>query len=145
MRRELSDGIWRRTRSDRREGLRLLTRELELELDALRATLRNRRLALAGLQEIRGLLEGRIAPKRDGHRKRSAAGIGIKPGNAELVLTVLRGLGGIQRADTIVQAIRRRHPSFGGASFRTQIYQILRTDARVERVGRGLYKAKPLR
>ena len=146
LKRELSVAAWRRPSGDRRESLRRLTQEVEAQLEQLRQALEDRRRALQELQQVRGLIDGSITPKRESRRSRTGVDSGgRKPGNAELVLAVIRGLGGIQRADTIVQAIRRRHPGFGGASFRTQVYQILRTDPRIQKVGRGLYKAKPLR
>lgn len=141
---ELTTAAWRRGRRDRRTALGQAEARLKSEIQELRGTLAQRRKALGALSEVRGYLDGSITPPP---RRRSNKGPAIagRKVNADRVLEVLKSLGGIQRADTIVQSLRRRYPGFGGANPRTQAYQILRTDARIERVGRGLYKLRPKR
>ena len=108
------------------------------EIALLEASLRSRRAQLALVPELHALL-------RDPHaaasaRRRKPRGGGGR--NAAIVVQALQSLGGEARAAAIVLAVKRHHPEFGGRSFRTQIYQILRTDPRIERLARGRYRLR---
>lgn len=142
LRQALTQATWKSHTATHQVLIERLALGLTEEIDVLEAELADLQQALAEAHEIRQFLTGqKTAPVRS----HTEAGPGLRPSNADLVLEILRSLGGIQRAETVVEVMRHRYPGVGGATMRTQVYHILGHDERIERVGRGLYKARPLR
>lgn len=141
--RAIVDGDWREHATTLEVHLERLRLELEADQAQIQSQLQLKRAALEEVRQLRSLLEDTPATQ-PGSNIRLA--MRRRPGsNADLVVEELRALGGIQRAEHVIAAVLRRYPTFGGDTGRTQIYQILGHDPRIERVGRGLYKARPLR
>lgn len=141
LRSAIACGEWRTPPADRAIRLDRLAAQWEAELTELETELATRRTMLAEVGQLRDLLSGkRSAPVR---RQRLPARRSRRPGgNASLVVSVLQELGGSQAARAILAAVHERDPGFGGTSWRQQVYQILRTDPQIEKVGRGLYRLR---
>lgn len=142
MRQALTHAAWKSHAAAHQVLIERLVMGLTEEIEALEVELADLQLALAEAHEIRQFLTGQQAAPVRSHTDN---GPRLRPSNADLVLEILRSLGGIQRAETVVEVMRHRYPGVGGATMRTQVYHILGHDERIERAGRGLYKARPLR
>ncbi|HYE76893.1 MAG TPA: hypothetical protein VEI97_02810 [bacterium] len=124
-----------------------LQESLEAEILELEETLEARRAALEKLHEIKALAGGDSLRRRGGRgrgrgRGREEAPRGRSPRgeNRERVYQVLKQMGTAERAVNIANAVREQYPDFGGSSFKTQVFQILQKDPRIEKVGKGLYR-----
>ncbi|MEO7995553.1 MAG: hypothetical protein ABI743_14235 [bacterium] len=139
--RALGERRWARGRPRRSALIIRLHTTLNEEIAELKSTLATLRHQQAALAEVRQYLEGTGTPVA-----RSAGRPSRRPRRPEsrgtIVFNTLKSLGGVQRAETIVEVIHHRYPTLGGPTYRTQVYQLLGTDPRIERVGRGLYQIR---
>lgn len=141
--------------SDSLRELDKLQSALESEIRELQMTLEQRRAALDKVMEIKALAGGgAVRGRRRGRPAGARAALGgtTKAGrprqrsargtNADVVVEVMQGINGPERAINIAEMVKAKYPDFSGKSYKTAVFQILQKDPRITRVGRGQYKLK---